>query len=79
MAGRKSKVSLEYVVVSESKKMLKKQSDGLKLGGHIMSEQEERSGGFPRCRAWAWSLWCTGFSLRWLLLLQSTGSTAQAW
>ena len=25
-----------------------------------------------------WGLWCTGFSLRWLLLLRSTGSSAQA-
>lgn len=47
----KSKVSLEYVVVSESKKMLKKQSDGDMLGGHTVSEQEKRSGGFPCCRA----------------------------
>ena len=29
------------------------------------------------CRGYS-SLWCTGFSLQWLLLLQSTGSRAQA-
>ena len=46
----KSKGSLKYVVVSESKKMLKEQSDGVTWGGPTVSEQK-RSGGFPCCRA----------------------------